>query len=121
MTGEVKQMKCLCLSDDLVFGSKAAHAARAAGYDVRTVGDCRSLLSEPLDDVSLILVDLNTPAFDARSVADQLRQEGDVTPDMIAIGPHVHEAKLAAARNAGWRVYTRSQFHADAGRIFESR
>ena len=121
-----KQSHCLVLSSDLMFGSQAAQAARDAGYEVGMFNDAGALVqafslsrpsSQSADDVDsharLVLIDLTTPHLDAERLAHQLQQTPtQLPPRLVAVGPHVHQTKLDAARNAGWQVYTRGRFHA---------
>ncbi len=66
-------MKCLLASDDLMFGTQATHVARSAGYEVIAVADAVSLLTEDVDEIDLLLVDLNLPGFDAQATVDHIR------------------------------------------------
>jgi DNA-binding response OmpR family regulator len=103
-------VKCLLLTDDLVFGTQAAHTIRAAGYDVATLSDLDVVPSPVPDSVQLVVADLNMPQFDAPLMAQRLRSGRASPPALVAVGPHVHQAALQAARDAGWQVYTRGQF-----------
>jgi DNA-binding response OmpR family regulator len=105
-------MKCLLHADDLMFVSQASQSIRDAGYAVQLVRDSEALWDESLDDVELVLVDLTIPAFDAQTVGERLRSRASQPLRLIAVGPHVHHAKLESAKQAGWTVYTRGQFHA---------
>jgi DNA-binding response OmpR family regulator len=106
----------LLLSDDLLFGTQAAQHIRDAGYEVRRLSEPAELLVVGLEHVRLVVVDLNTPGFAAEPTADRLRAAA-VPPELIAIGQHVQQIKLQVARDAGWRVLTRGQFHAAAATL----
>ena len=113
-------MPCILLSNDLVFGAQATAAAQAAGYQVRSVTDIDELVSLSADarrNVRVVLADLAMSGFDAQHAADQIRSAIAPAPCLIAVGPHVHRARLDAARQSGWRVYTRGQFHASAASL----
>jgi CheY-like chemotaxis protein len=113
-------MKCLVLSNELLFATQAAQAARDAGYTVQSAGDPSELndfTAESLRDVRLVVADLTIAQLDAQEVALRLRGAIEPPPHLIAVGPHVQRARLDAAREAGWRVYTRGQFHSSAASI----
>ena len=126
-----KRRHCLVLSSDLMFGSQAAQAARDAGYEVDTFNDAAALVQEiglshasaqSTDIVDsqecLVLIDLTMPSLDAQQLAQQLQQTpATMPPRLVAVGPHVHQTRLEAARDAGWQVYTRGQFHAQGARL----
>ena len=72
---------------------------------------------------SRIIVDLNTPGLDPSQLVPQLRALSSPPQQIIAFGPHVHEARLAAAKESGCDlVLTRGQFYARAEELLsESR
>jgi CheY-like chemotaxis protein len=53
------------------------------------------------DQVHLVLLDLSTPGLDPKQLVPQLRRLTRPPIAIIAFGPHVHAARLAAAREAG--------------------
>jgi CheY-like chemotaxis protein len=62
---------------------------------------------------SLLIIDLSTPALDVAALMQQLRATGNAVPRTVAFGPHVHEERLAAAREAGCdQVLSRGEFFA---------
>jgi CheY-like chemotaxis protein len=62
-------------------------------------------------DVRLVVIDLRTSGIDVGSLVPQLRQAGATGLRIMACGPHVHEASLAAAAAAGCdEVVTRGEF-----------
>ena len=102
----------LVLSDDLVFFSRIAETARAAGLSVRQA-------RTPVELVSLagqyapngVIVDLQNPGLDLPSLLTQLRENCPAMPRVIAYGSHVETELLCAVRDAGCdRVLPRSQF-----------
>jgi DNA-binding NarL/FixJ family response regulator len=67
---------------------------------------------------SVVLLDLSTPAIDAVETIAALKALSPPPRAIIAFGPHVHEAKLAAAQAAGCDlVLSRGQFDARAEAI----
>jgi DNA-binding response OmpR family regulator len=105
-------MTVLLLSGDLAVLARVEGAARRAGEAVRQVangaqatGICQS------ENVRLVVVDLSTPGLEIAAVIRQLRSEPSSGSRVIAFGPHVHEQRLAEAREAGCDlVVTRGQF-----------
>ncbi len=69
-------------------------------------------------EVSLVLLDLTTASLDVRELVPRLRAQASQPISIIAYGPHVHEATLAAAREAGCdEVLARGQFDAQLDTI----
>jgi CheY-like chemotaxis protein len=66
----------------------------------------------------LVLLDLTTPGLDPRALFDRLSEP---RPKVIAFGPHVHEDRLQAARDAGCNlVLPRGQFFVQLERFLTS-
>jgi CheY-like chemotaxis protein len=107
-------MKVVLLSNDLMVVSRVQGAAAGGGLSVTTVSDaaqaiecCRAMESGTL------LVDLAVPAVDMNVLVSDLKILGTQSPRIVAFGPHVHEQRLAAARQAGCdEVVSRGQFFA---------
>jgi CheY-like chemotaxis protein len=104
------------LTGDLVFPSRVAPVAQRLGAQFVTAGNAETLLTK-IDSASvdrvIVLLDLNSPAVDPGAIAPQLKMRSKPQTSMIAFGPHVHAAKLAAAQAAGCDlVLTRGQFDA---------
>ncbi|MFO0826388.1 MAG: hypothetical protein U0792_25260 [Gemmataceae bacterium] len=102
----------LVLCDDLIFFSRVAGAARAAGLVVRQV-------KTAVDAITLakqytpggVIVDLQNPGLDLPQFLGELKAACPVMPRVVAYGSHVEAAVLRAARQAGCdRVMPRSQF-----------
>ena len=61
--------------------------------------------------VEAVLVDLGTPGLKPNDLAERLAPLATGRPAIVAFGPHVHEALLSAAREAGCdEVVSRGQF-----------
>lgn len=106
----------LLISRDLFFASKVTGTAQALGQTVRCIGP--NQLEESLrdGDVGLVILDLECPGVTPAEVSAISSPEAAVR--LIAFGPHVHEAKLAAAGTAGFHdVMPRSKFSANLPQI----
>ncbi len=63
------------------------------------------------DAVRLLAIDLRTPRLDVAALMAELRASCPGGVHVLAFGPHVHEASLAAAEAAGCdEVATRGEF-----------
>jgi len=87
-----------------------------------------SAVSTPADLISraavqqadLAILDLSLTGLDARQVVDELRALNKPPHAILAHAPHVHEAKLAAARDAGCdQVLSQGGFHREIGGILD--
>ena len=107
-------MSVLLLSRDLLITSQAAGAATRQGTELIACPSVPQLLERlATGDASLVVVDVGTPDLDLAELTVQIKAAVDPAPRVLAFGPHVHEAKLAAARAAGCdEVLSRGQFHA---------
>jgi DNA-binding response OmpR family regulator len=94
-------MNILLVSADLMIVSQVDSTARKQGGTVRAVASGEAAASAAKETaVSLIVIDLGNAAVDVSSLVAQLRA-AQPAARIVAFGPHVHEAKLAAARDAG--------------------
>jgi CheY-like chemotaxis protein len=116
-------MSAILLTSDLMTASKAQGAATRAGCPLKTVGSEQALLAAAAEQAAaqnvagLLILDLTTPGIDLPALVPQLRALAG-RPQILAFGPHVHEARLQAAAEAGCdSVITRGQFHAQAQEI----
>ncbi len=102
----------LMLSDDLIFFSRVAGAARAAGLAVRQEKTAEALLARAREHPPRgIILDLHNPGLDLPVLLSALRDCGPVPPFVVAYGSHVEAEVLRQARQAGCdRVMPRSQF-----------
>ena len=109
-------MKCLYITTDLMFSSRVSGVAQRVGVDLQTSGPATVVegLSIAPD---LVIIDLSTPGISIAELVMQVKA-GVPSARVIAYGPHVHEAKLAAAQAAGCdAVFTRGQFDRDIAAI----
>ena len=113
-------MTIVMLTTDLLIASQAAAAAAAEGAEFVHVLSAAALpehvQQQPVD---LIVVDLANCNTDLAQLVAGLRTAESPGPRVLAFGPHVHAARLAAARDAGCdEVLTRGQFHAGMHELF---
>jgi CheY-like chemotaxis protein len=107
-------MNVVLLSTDLMVVSRVQGAVAGGALSLTTVSDaaqaiecCRAAES------CTLLVDLAAPALDVNALVSDLKVLGTRPPRIVAFGPHVHEQRLAAARQAGCdEVVSRGQFFA---------
>jgi CheY-like chemotaxis protein len=103
------------LTSDLVFPSRISPTVERLGGRLLTAANVDSIEeklmaagSEPV----IIILDLNSPGADPAAAVSQWRQSPAPPRTIIAFAPHVHGAKLAAARSAGCDiVLTRGEFN----------
>jgi CheY-like chemotaxis protein len=100
------------LTVDLLCSSRVAGAGAAVGVAVRTAMSPADLLAQAAGR-PLVILDLESPAAGPAALLPQLRALAPPPSRIIAFGPHVHTARLQAARDAGCdEVLTRGQFYA---------
>lgn len=104
------------LTGDLVFPSRVAVVAARLGMRMETVATEQALRSkiEAVDFAdAIVLLDLSTLGVDPAQTVAALKGHLPPPRAIVAFGPHVHEAKLAAAQAAGCDVVlSRGQFDA---------
>lgn len=105
-------MHIVLVSGDLMVMSRVAGAASQPGHELTTVADDRTAIESCQNRAAaMLIVDLSTPSLNVAELVAGVKRCGGVAPIVIAFGPHVHEEKLAAARDAGCdRVLSRGQF-----------
>ena len=111
-------MAVVLLSGDLMGASRVEGAARLSGVEFRMLGSVDATIECCAEQkVSLVMVDLATAGLDVSSLVARLKSNQEA-PAIVAFGPHVHEAALDAAQEAGCdRVLSRGQFMSQAGPI----
>jgi DNA-binding NarL/FixJ family response regulator len=111
-------VRVLLLTSDLVFASKVAAAATRQGVTLETALGPAALVDKlAASPARLVIVDLNTARLDLADLVPRVRATVPA-PAVLAFGPHVQEAMLAAAQKAGCdHVMSRGQFNAQMDAI----
>lgn len=110
----------LAVTNDLMAAAPIEHAARQLGVECRAITACQLNDVDRSDDLQVVVVDLNAVDQVAEVIATVRSSVGESVP-IIAFGPHVHVAKLEAAKEAGCsQVLTRGQFHQATARIISA-
>jgi len=114
-------MKLVLLSRDLMLTSRVDGVANQKQYSTSHAADQASAISAASDDdCQLLFVDLQLPGLDVATLVSRVRESRGRKVRIVACGPHVHEHRLAAARQAGCdQVVTRGQFDREADAILE--
>lgn len=103
-------MSALLITADLMATSSAEGDATRVGVELAIVAPGRAIESADAE-TRLAAIDLTAPIGDLPALVQSLRNAAP-TVTLIAYGPHVHEARLQAARDAGCElVISRGQFH----------
>ncbi len=110
-------MKLLLLSNDLMIGSCVEGAARQHGLTMVTVRDQQSAVdAASVGDCRVLIVDLRLPGLSVGDLVESVKEHLTI----VACAPHVHEERLAAARDAGCdAVVTRGQLDRGLGELLE--
>ena len=111
-------MSILLLSRDLLFPSRVRAAAEHQGRELMTVRDPEQLI-ERLGNpgTTLVLVDLTCPGLSPVAIQTAARQS-DPGPRLVGFGPHVQQALLESARDAGFdQVLGNGEFNQRIGSI----
>ena len=90
------------LTSDLLFSSKVTGAATARGLNLEIVSSSAELLAMvSAEAAEFVLLDLSTAGLEPGDLVDRLRRLARPPRAIVAFAPHVHKAKLDAAREAG--------------------
>jgi DNA-binding NarL/FixJ family response regulator len=102
----------LVLSDDLIFVSRIAATAQAAGLVVRQARTPAELVGlAKKDPPGGVLLDLQNPGLELAALLAELRAACPVMPRVTGYGSHVEAELLRSAREAGCDlVLPRSKF-----------
>src|SRR3954468_24913704 len=93
-------MAVLFLCPNLMFASRVSGAAAALKIPLQVVATASDLAAKLSAKTRLVIVDLSQPGLDLPQLVGQVRQ-GSPSARIVAFGPHVNEAELAAAKAAG--------------------
>ncbi|MCU0961998.1 MAG: response regulator [Pirellulaceae bacterium] len=105
-------MSALLLSSDLLVTARVASIAREIRLQVvvAATGDA-ALDRASSDPIRVILLDVATPGLNLADLVPRLRDAAQGGVAIIAFGPHVDDAVLEGARQAGCdKVLARGQF-----------
>jgi PleD family two-component response regulator len=110
---EITKVSVLFLAKDLVFFSRVAGVAQSRQIELSVVSEADQLLTNTsANQVKLVLLDLTTSRCDPKQLVPQLRRLARTPKAVVAFGPHVNKAKLAAAEEAGCdQVLSRGEFN----------
>jgi CheY-like chemotaxis protein len=104
-------MTIVLLSSDLMVLSRVEGAATRLGQTVRSAAGEALAVELCNDDARTLVIDLSMQSVDLASLVNQLKTNEGSSTRVVAFGPHVHEQRLAAAREAGCDlVVSRGQF-----------
>ena len=114
------QPAVIFLSGDLIFAGRVRAACEAADMQFTFAASLPPRSDDPeadQDDVRWVILDLATRSGITQRIVPEVRERYPAAR-LIAYAPHVHTARLAAAREAGFdQVMTRGQFDAWLTRI----
>ena len=103
-----------------MFSSRVVGGAKSQGVTIALVADQANLPDQIAADCRLALVDLSLDRLNLPAAVSAIRA-GAPAARVIAYGPHVDEAALADAREAGCdQVLTRGQFNKQYAELLAS-
>ena len=112
-------MKCLFLSDDLLFTQQVSNAIASSGFankTVATVKHAQVAISEG-HKPNAIVVDLNLPGL---VFADAVELANQASACCVGVVSHVHQGKIERAKEAGFEyILTRGQIADRLGQIIK--
>jgi DNA-binding NarL/FixJ family response regulator len=104
-------------SSDLMFTSRASALATQAGTKLRLFTSAAALANAEGDAPALVIIDLEMSALDLPALVRELRTAAPQAK-LLAYGPHVDHARLAAAQAAGCdQVLSNGELHRRMGEI----
>lgn len=114
-------MQILLISTDLLIQSRVSAAATRRGFAPPGTSSADAVPSrEDLADCGIVILDLSAPGLDVARAVPALRERLPESAPIIAFAPHVHTAKLAAAREAGCdQVLSRGQIDREIDAILQ--
>lgn len=112
--------RVLIICSDLFFSTQLRAGVESAGAEAvveMQAGRAPQRLSD--SRFGHVIVDLETPALDLPGLLEALPEE--TRPVVIAFGPHVHEQRLQAARDAGCDIVaSRGQIATSIPRLLQN-
>lgn len=111
--------KLLLITGDLMLLSRLEGVARACNLNSTVAGGASQAIESCDADCPVAIIDLETPGLEIGTLVAQLREKNPQLV-IVAAGPHVHELRLAEAREAGCdAVVSRGQLDREAESIVE--
>jgi DNA-binding NarL/FixJ family response regulator len=99
------------LGSDLMFSSQLLGAAAQLGQKLAVSANAAGAATKLAPETTLVIIDLTLPGVDLPAIVAATRATAPAAK-IVAFGPHVDEAALAAAQAAGADlVLSRGQFH----------
>lgn len=116
-------MPILMLSTDLMFSTRVAGAASRLGTKSQTAATPEAVLVQlaATGPNPVLVIDLTTRSFDPKQWVPEFRKSANPPAAILAYGPHVQDALLTAASEAGCEVFTRGEFNARMDEILAQR
>jgi hypothetical protein len=115
-------MRAILVSIDLIVVSRVEGAAAKVGGTVQVTSNI-SAAAECMsgEGAEIVIVDLGSSIEDIKAQVTTLKSATSPSPRVVAFGPHVHENRLAAAREAGCDVVmSRGQFFSQIDSLLRS-
>jgi hypothetical protein len=112
-------MPGLLVSNDMLFADSLCQRARMQGKQLEMRSFQAAIRADSPDLITHVWIDLSSLSA---QVADEIAQLKSTFQNarFTAFGPHVHEARLEAASNAGCHdVLTRGQMQQQAQRVID--
>jgi len=108
------------LTSDLFFSSRVTSLAREHGWPLKMAASIDAVRGKAADrEVALLIIDLGKFSAQTPELLAELRPRC-AAMHVVAYGPHVNEASLEAARQAGCdEVLSQGQFSQLAGKILQ--
>lgn len=106
--------RVLLITSDLTSSSSVAGAAQRSAVDLQTAFGVAAVEGKIAQcQPALVILDLSTAGLNVRELVPDLRARLGRDVPILAFGPHVRTADLAAAREAGCNlVVSRGEFQA---------
>jgi DNA-binding NarL/FixJ family response regulator len=112
-------MSVILVTADLIVVSRVEDAVRRAGFATVVVSSEKAAVECDAQQATVVVIDLGSPLHDLRAIVAHFKANVP-PPRIVAFGPHVHEQRLAAAREAGCdEVVSRGQFFAQMDSILQ--
>ncbi len=105
-------MSAIFLSNDMMFSSHIMSAADNVDVALTVTMSPDGLINEVLDEqTQLVILDLRVAGIEPIELVQKIR-EISANAKVVAFGPHIHQQRLASARDANCdEVLTQGQFN----------